>query len=229
MGSRAKPRRPRSQKLCTFVLRSANTVGVGSVRLSKTLIRPLFSATKTRPSGEKRTTVGLVRPLKTTVSWKPLGSVAVCAAAGRINTSVPSNTETRWRRTAITNVYSLVTRCTTSHRSRARPTLGSTRAAPRPLVAPHRGASHLRARPERPLGLARLLDRNRARATRPTRAPASLTSSSTCSSRARARTRRRRSRRSSTGSAASSTRPPRGRRRSSTRVFRTTGSSRRST
>ena len=42
-----------------------------------------------------------------------------------------------------------------------------------------------------------------ARATRPNRAPVSLTSSSTCSSRARALTPRRRSRRSSTGSAAS--------------------------
>ncbi len=37
-------------------------------RLSKTLIRPLFSATNTRPSGAKRTTVGLVRPLKAVVS-----------------------------------------------------------------------------------------------------------------------------------------------------------------
>ena len=38
---------------------------------SKTLISPLFSATNTRPSGEKRTAVGWVRPLKAVVSWKP--------------------------------------------------------------------------------------------------------------------------------------------------------------
>ena len=38
---------------------------------SKTLISPLFSATKTRPSGEKRTDVGWVTPEKAVVSWKP--------------------------------------------------------------------------------------------------------------------------------------------------------------
>ena len=32
---------------------------------------PLFSATKTLPSGEKRTAVGWVSPLKAIVSWKP--------------------------------------------------------------------------------------------------------------------------------------------------------------
>jgi hypothetical protein len=34
-------------------------------------MRPLFSATKTRPSGEKRTIVGALRPVIATVSWKP--------------------------------------------------------------------------------------------------------------------------------------------------------------
>src|SRR5262249_25178591 len=48
---------------------------------ANTLITPLFSATKTRPSGEKRIEVGLSRPEKTTVSWKPLGTAA---ATGRI-------------------------------------------------------------------------------------------------------------------------------------------------
>ena len=47
--------------------------GVVSARLSNTLMRPLFSATKTRPSGAKRTTVGWVKPLKATVSWKTPG------------------------------------------------------------------------------------------------------------------------------------------------------------
>mgnify|MGYP003694108123 CR=1 FL=1 len=56
------PRSPRSQKSCTLVRRSAKTVGVGSPSPLKTLISPLFSATKMRPSDAKRTTVGLFRP-----------------------------------------------------------------------------------------------------------------------------------------------------------------------
>jgi hypothetical protein len=67
--------------LWTFTRRSAKIVGVVAVRLANTLITPLFSATKTRPSGEKRIEVGLSRPEKTTVSWKPLGTAA---ATGRI-------------------------------------------------------------------------------------------------------------------------------------------------
>ena len=39
-------------------------------------MRPVCSATNTRPSLAKRTTVGLVRPLKAVVSWKPAGSAA---------------------------------------------------------------------------------------------------------------------------------------------------------
>ena len=46
-------------------------VGVVSPRPSKTLMLPVFSATKTRPSGEKRTAVGGLRPLNAVVSWKP--------------------------------------------------------------------------------------------------------------------------------------------------------------
>jgi hypothetical protein len=37
---------------------------------------PLFSATKTRPSGEKRTDVGSVNPENTTDSENPAGKVA---------------------------------------------------------------------------------------------------------------------------------------------------------
>ena len=73
------PSRPRSQKLCTLTLRSAKTSGVVSVSESNTLITPRFSATKTRPSLLNRTTVGLVKPLKTVVSWKPAGRVAACS------------------------------------------------------------------------------------------------------------------------------------------------------
>ena len=76
------PSRPRSQKLWTWVLRSANVVGVASDRLSKTLIRPLFSAMKTRPSEAKRTTMGFVSPEKATDSLKPAGSVAARAGGG---------------------------------------------------------------------------------------------------------------------------------------------------
>ena len=46
-------------------------VGVGSPTPSNTLMAPGFSATKTRPSGAKRTAVGASSPLKAVVSWKP--------------------------------------------------------------------------------------------------------------------------------------------------------------
>src|SRR5256885_5361959 len=72
-GSSAIPVKPRSPLLRTLVRRSANTVGCVSDRLLKTLMRPLCSATNTRPSGAKSTTVGAVRSWKTTVSWKPEG------------------------------------------------------------------------------------------------------------------------------------------------------------
>jgi hypothetical protein len=54
-----------------LVRRSANVVGVVSVRLSNTFTSPAFSATKTRPSGENRTAVGALSPLKTVDSEKP--------------------------------------------------------------------------------------------------------------------------------------------------------------
>src|SRR5215212_7114998 len=85
------PSRPRSQKLWTLTLRSAKTSGVGSVSESKTLMTPRFSATNTRPSDTKRTTVGLVRPLKTVDSEKPeMG--AASAAVGVPSTKIPEAT-----------------------------------------------------------------------------------------------------------------------------------------
>ena len=48
----------------------------GADRLAKTLMSPLFSATKTRPSGEKRTAVGCVSPESTVDSENPAGNVA---------------------------------------------------------------------------------------------------------------------------------------------------------
>ena len=62
------------------VLKSAQIVGVGSARLSNTLIRPAFSATKTRPSGAKLIAVGSVRPLQTTDSVKPGGAAAAATS-----------------------------------------------------------------------------------------------------------------------------------------------------
>jgi len=59
---------------------SATTVGVVADRLGKTLRRPLFSATKTRPSGANRTLVGNVKPWNATVSEKPTGTAPVEAA-----------------------------------------------------------------------------------------------------------------------------------------------------
>src|SRR6266540_1217746 len=61
--------------------KSVNMVGVGSSSESNTLIRPLFSLTNTRPSGENTTFVGLDKPLKTTCSLKPVGTTAACAGA----------------------------------------------------------------------------------------------------------------------------------------------------
>jgi hypothetical protein len=51
-------------------------VGVVAERSAKTLMSPLFSATKTRPSGEKRTDVGCVSPESTMDSENPAGKVA---------------------------------------------------------------------------------------------------------------------------------------------------------
>jgi hypothetical protein len=51
-------------------------VGVVAERLAKTLMSPLFSVTKTLPSGEKWTEVGPTNPEKTTDSENPAGKVA---------------------------------------------------------------------------------------------------------------------------------------------------------
>ena len=48
---------------------------------------PLFSATNTRPSGEKRTAVGWVSPEKTISSWKPGGSDAAAAGCVVVTTA----------------------------------------------------------------------------------------------------------------------------------------------
>ncbi len=71
--------------------RSAKTVGVVAERLLNTLMRPLFSATKTRPSDAKRTAVGLTSPLSATVSWNPLtvtASGCATSAADAVDTWV---------------------------------------------------------------------------------------------------------------------------------------------
>ncbi len=60
--------------------RSANTVGVVLVRLGKTLMMPLFSATNTRPSRANFTAVGWESPVKTVDSWKFGGSTAAVAS-----------------------------------------------------------------------------------------------------------------------------------------------------
>jgi hypothetical protein len=61
--------------LCTFGPRSAKRSGVLSLRLLKTLIRPPFSAIKTRPSAANSIAVGLTRVVNgRVVSWKPCGS-----------------------------------------------------------------------------------------------------------------------------------------------------------
>jgi len=65
----------------TFVVSPLNTVGVGSARLVKTLIVPLFSVTNTRPSPANRMAVGLSRFDQTTVSWKSAGTVPAVATS----------------------------------------------------------------------------------------------------------------------------------------------------
>src|SRR4029453_1051961 len=89
VGARAIPIKPRSQLLKTLARRSAKTVGLGSDRLSKTLMMPLFSATNTRPSDANWTTIGLTSPLNTVDSEKPemaaSGSAAVTLSDSRRN------------------------------------------------------------------------------------------------------------------------------------------------
>src|SRR4029078_7298593 len=65
----------------TFGVRTLKTDGVGSERLSKTLMTPLFSATKTRPSAANRISVGLTRPDQTADSWNAAGMAASTAGS----------------------------------------------------------------------------------------------------------------------------------------------------
>ena len=98
-GSTASPSMPRSHALWTFVTRLANSVGVSSSRLSKTRIRPLFSATKTAPFGANAIALGRVRPSHMSSSLKPSGIVGPAAATSGTPTAndiVPdSNSMTR--------------------------------------------------------------------------------------------------------------------------------------
>ena len=56
-------------------------MGAVSVTDRNSLMMPLFSVTKARPSGAKRTLVGFLSPPKTTTSWNP-GAIAAYAPAG---------------------------------------------------------------------------------------------------------------------------------------------------
>src|SRR5581483_5734993 len=51
-------------------------------RFGKTLMTPFRCATKTRPSGEKRTLTAPLRPVRTTLSWKPPGTEPARACSG---------------------------------------------------------------------------------------------------------------------------------------------------
>jgi hypothetical protein len=64
-----------------LVDRSAKVSGLVSLRLWKTLMTPFFWPTKTRPSAANWTTVGLVNPVSTTESVKPVGRVDPRAGA----------------------------------------------------------------------------------------------------------------------------------------------------
>src|SRR4029453_9124100 len=89
-------------------------VGVVSLRLSNTLMSPLFSPTKTRPSTAKRKTVGLLRPLIADDSANPDGSVAASARRGGSATSptatsavaMMAETIRRWRAVGLTFISS---------------------------------------------------------------------------------------------------------------------------
>ena len=143
--------------------------GVGSVRLSKTLIRPLFSATKTRPSGEKRTTVGFVSPredgrlLEAGRQRRRVRAAAPHSArAARTGTSASRLRRTVMRRNPTSEgLRPCVGAPQLAGRADWTCELGSADAAVRALDAPDRRARDHRARPERALGLVRLLDRHR--------------------------------------------------------------------
>src|SRR5439155_14770225 len=94
-GSSARPSSPRSQKLCTFVRRSAKIVGVGAVRLLNTLMRPLFAATKTRPSDANSIAVGSTRPEKTIDSSNPAAPVENVQLTGP-EIGLPARSDAFW-------------------------------------------------------------------------------------------------------------------------------------
>ena len=71
-----------------------------AVSESNTLTTPRFSATNTRPSGAKRTAVGLVSPLNVIDSWKPAGRVAAFAAGAVPASMAASDPSTRARESA---------------------------------------------------------------------------------------------------------------------------------
>src|SRR5687767_8142408 len=78
LGSNAVPSRPRSPEVLR-PLRVRNGV-LSRAPFLITRSRPACSETNTRPSGAMESTVGLLRPLATVVSLKPLGRVAAAAA-----------------------------------------------------------------------------------------------------------------------------------------------------
>src|SRR4051794_23365784 len=106
---------------------------------------PRFSATKIRPSGAKRTTVGLVRPLSTTVSANPGRVVAPCASDGTDTTASPP--ATRENADARTHLVRPVRRCG-ARPATDRPELLDD-VANQPMVRPPCRAAGLDVRPPR--------------------------------------------------------------------------------
>src|SRR6478672_4196826 len=90
-GSRVKPSSPESPKSYTFSRRSATVTGgaPGLLRLNS-LIVPLLSPMKTRPSVEIAKAVGRPRPDSTVWSKNPGGSVPAAASRGAADPPVAS-------------------------------------------------------------------------------------------------------------------------------------------
>jgi len=72
---------------------TATVTGLVSVRLWKTLITPFFWPTKIRPSAANCITVGLVSPLRTTESRKPVGNTEAPAPSGPAIVTRPPTSE----------------------------------------------------------------------------------------------------------------------------------------
>ena len=91
---------------------------------SNTLMMPLFSATKTRPSAAKRTAVGEVRPVKTVVASNPEGSTMAVALR------LPTRTAATARSIRATDrMCAMRSGYMAGHDPRGRPDLGSKRCA----------------------------------------------------------------------------------------------------